>query len=255
MNTQQLRQKINELPPHPQGHAFWQNHCKQLRWELLNKDPEDFMFFESIKQTMFVDQAEYTFDEYNEMTSNICMTSLNDNDIFSSQRQHSHPTTTGNTIHHRYHLYQFEDLANKRLSNFSSIVELGGGYGNMARLAYKLGFQGRYNIIDLPEFALLQDYYLSHHDITAQHSPYTECDLFIATWSLSEIPLEQRKPYEHINAKNFLIAFGQTYADINNIAWFSEFANNHSDHNWAVYEHPYLKNNNYYMIGSNGREQ
>jgi hypothetical protein len=57
-----------------------------------------------------------------------------------------------------------------------------------------LGFNGIYTIIDFPEFLLLQEYYLSAHNIDTVEYIETgsvdyqlgEPDLFIALFSLSE---------------------------------------------------------------------
>ena len=57
-------------------------------------------------------------------------------------------------------LLELYKLGEKRVADFSFILEFGGGYGALCALAYSLGFRGTYVIFDLPEFCLLQTYYL-----------------------------------------------------------------------------------------------
>ena len=232
------------------AHPEWHRHCRNLAIELINNDPDNFMDFQAVKETMFVGNAEYTFNEFKELKDNIDVQELTDCDIFSTNFQHPLWPTTGNTIHHRYHLYMFEKIAKKSPFKFNSILELGGGYGNMARLCYRCGFNGQYNIVDLPEFALLQKYYLDYHGVKANWEPNLEqeFDLFIATWSLSEIPLEDRIPYENLNCKYFLMAFGPEYAGIDNCKYFSRLCDSYKDHDFYLFKTPYL-DNQFYCIG------
>lgn len=232
------------------SHPEWRRHCKNLSGELLRRNPEEFMDFQAIKETMFVGNAEYTFDEFAELKDNIDLNELDDCDIFSKNFQHPLWQTTGNTIHHRYHLHMFEKFTQTKISSLNSIVELGGGYGNMARLCHKLGFMGKYNIIDLPEFQVLQKYYLTHHacNVNWDVDLTQEFDLFIATWSLSEIPMEDRFPYEQLKCRYFLMAFGPEYAGINNNQYFVKLCNNYNNHNFYLFKTPHLENQ-FYCIG------
>lgn len=245
MYKQDLLQKLITIQ-NQHSHPAWKRHCSNLVNELLQRDPKEFMDFQAIKETMFVGNAEYTFKELEELKDKIDLSELVDCDAFSQHFQHPNYPTTGNTIHHRYHLY----VLDIPIKNINTIVELGGGYGNMARLVHKSGFSGTYNLIDLPEFELLQKYYLDYQGINACWNPdlTQPMDLFIATWSLSEIPLEDRSPYENLNTKYFLIAFGPNYNGIDNMSYFRKFVEFYPDHTWKLIEHPHL-NNQYYLIG------
>ncbi len=72
-----------------------------------------------------------------------------------------YPLSSSNAIHHGYHLYRFETQTGVGIQEFGTIVEFGGGYGSLCRLAHRLGFRGKYIIFDLPEQCALQRYYLS----------------------------------------------------------------------------------------------
>jgi hypothetical protein len=84
----------------------------------------------------------------------------------------------------------------EKLSKFNSIVEIGAGYGDMCSVVHDMGFKGKYTIVDIPETQPIQEYYLGKQDIKPQWSfeddNVTHADLVIATWSLSETPLEYR---------------------------------------------------------------
>jgi hypothetical protein len=250
MYKQDVARAILEIQS-KKSHPEWQRHCKNLGAELLRRNPEEFMDFQAVRETMFVGNAEYTFDELKELKENIDVNELNDCDVFSQNFQHPEWPTTGNTIHHRYHLHMFEKFAGVKIGSLASIVELGGGYGNMARLCRKLGFGGSYSIIDLPEFQVLQKYYLTYQGCRANWNvDLTEpFDLFIATWSLSEIPLEDRFPYEQLKCRYFLMAFGPEYAGINNSKYFVRLCDDYKDHDFYLFKTPYL-DNQFYCIGA-----
>jgi hypothetical protein len=97
------------------------------------------------------------------------------------------------------------------LSSYNSIVEIGAGYGDMCSLVHSLGFKGKYTIVDIPEVWPIQQFYLNKQGIEPHFSfeddNVSHADLVIATWSLSETPIEYRdllvpKIY---NSKNWLI--------------------------------------------------
>jgi hypothetical protein len=250
MDKQELRNKINACNVQ-EGHPIWKYNCLNLKDDILRKNPDNFLSFSTIQQTMFVGNAEYTFQEFEEMKDKIDLQELNDNDKFTVGHQHPLYPTTGNTIHHRYHLYQFERYSDKSINQFSSIIEIGGGYGNTARLVKKMGFSGEYTIYDLQEFKCLQEYYLSHHNTRlTERELDAHYDLLIATWSISEIPMHEREVFRQLNFDNAIIAFSDTYVDIqDNLSWFDEFTEFWPEkHSWVRFGHPYIKNS-YYLIG------
>ena len=89
----------------------------------------------------------------------------------------------------------------------SMITEVGGGYGNFCRLVHQFGYSGSYNIIDMPEMCGIQKCFLtkalpynvvskidflSVNDIEKNHE-MNYPSLLIATFSVSEMPIETRK--------------------------------------------------------------
>ena len=119
--------------------------------------------------------------------------------------------TSANTIHHLHHLLRFEDITGRQVSDFDTVVEWGGGYGNLAKLAVRLhGGSPTYLLIDTPVFAAIQWLYLAsvmgpervvlHSDENFSVRPgvvnilpiglarhlAVHADLFISTWALNE---------------------------------------------------------------------
>ncbi len=84
----------------------------------------------------------------------------------------------------------------KLLKDMRSVVEIGAGYGDMCSVVHSLGFKGEYTIVDIPETQPIQAHYLGKQGITPKWSfeddNVSHADLVIATWSLSETPVEYR---------------------------------------------------------------
>lgn len=115
------------------------------------------------------------------------------------------------------------------LKNCKSIVEIGGGYGDMCSVVHDMGFKGKYTIYDFPEVQKIQDYYLKSQDINANFvsdpANLEEADLVIATWSLSEIPIDFRDQImaKIGNSKNWLVMFqAKIFGTIDNSTYFKE---------------------------------
>jgi len=140
------------------------------------------------------------------------------------------------------------------IRNYKRIVEIGGGYGDMCSVIHDLGFEGEYVIFDFPEVQAIQKYYLGKQDITPTFITETKqiepADLVIGTWSISEIPLEQRE--EVINnlrgTPNWLVAYQERAFNgkLDNTTYFKD--NFPSGEFNLMYEHPYDGKNMYMSI-------
>jgi len=136
--------------------------------------------------------------------------------------------TSANTAHHAFHLASYRKVTGKVFWESESIVEWGGGYGNMARILKKMNSHLTYTIIDLPELLALQYIYLystggreAVHIIEPGQSAASgrvnflpsnvltsgqlrlECNAFISTWALTESPY---KAQEYMIDSNLLSA-------------------------------------------------
>lgn len=143
--------------------------------------------------------------------------------------------TSANRAHHSSHLAYFYRLSGKHFWSANTIVEFGGGYGNMARIIRRMNPQATYIIIDLPELLSLQYVYLGSlegenainiidsdklsiivgkinlisSELLIAVNFQLKCDAFISTWALTECP-EYIQQYVFKNsffsAKNVFIA-------------------------------------------------
>lgn len=123
--------------------------------------------------------------------------------------------TSHNTVQHLYHLVRYAETTGCALNELVTIVEWGGGYGNLAKVFRRFyGGEHTYVIIDLPLPACLQWLYLATifgvEEVALILEPdrpiqarkinilpvcYVDqvsfsADLFVSTWALSESSLE-----------------------------------------------------------------
>lgn len=136
--------------------------------------------------------------------------------------------TTMNRIQHMAHLI-YCGWGPEELSELDTIVELGGGIGDMADIVYKLGFKGKYIIYDFPEVGAIQKWYhneLGHENIvhTSDLNDLVDADLCIATWSFTEMPLSLRDEVmaKIGQTKNWLIAYSNSIFGIDNDKYIRE---------------------------------
>lgn len=157
-----------------------------------------------------------------------------------------------NLIHQAYHLHQWEQATGQRINQLDTIVEFGGGYGAMALLCHRLGFEGKYVIYDLPEFSLLQQYYLSQFGLgnTVEWNPKRkpkDIDLFMALYSLSEVEPKERDDSFLDSAKSCLLLYSGQWEQWDNVNYFQYRM---STKNWRHTELTHLPDaGNYYSIG------
>lgn len=138
--------------------------------------------------------------------------------------------TTMNRIQLLGHLL-YNNIDSKMISQMDSIVEIGAGAGDLADIIYKLGFKGQYYVYDFPELQTVQKYL---HDRTIGENVVNyiqssdeikdkKHDLVIATWSLTEMPLELRNEViENIDSKKWLVAYSKEIFGLDNEKWIND---------------------------------
>lgn len=238
MNTKQLRQSIKKLPPLPKSERFtWTFNRQDLRNNILENDPEQFLTWPIIKQTMFVGNAPYITKELKNLDNKYrqCITSTpwdfgrpQTMEYRFYDRRCITTDTCGNYIHQAYHLMTWEQSTKLNIKDLNTIVEFGGGYGAMCLICRRLGFKGDYIIVDFPEFNLLQGYYLSNtigientYFIRANGKFPVQTDLMIANCSLSEAPIKTRDEFiSSLNFKHHLVSYQPMWDGIDNIEYF-----------------------------------
>jgi hypothetical protein len=139
-----------------------------------------------------------------------------------------------NSTHQLYHLARLERFRGERIERVGSVVEFGGGYGNLARLFRSFEGLSRYTIVDLPLFSCIQYVFLSTvlgpervRLVTEAHTPAAEGivdlvpinllpdlrrdgELFVSTWALSESPpaaYDLVRGRDWFGAREVLLAF------------------------------------------------
>jgi hypothetical protein len=231
--------------------AEWRRNMNELRAEVLRGDPRRFLTWPVIRRTMVVRRPRYLKVEYDHLRglpdwADRWAPAVRENPAGRPFRYPRYPESSGNLLHHAYHVARFEAAVGEPVTHRETIVEFGGGYGSMGRLIRNLGFRGRYIIFDLPSFSALQRYYLQAIDLvvapddgsaTADNGNHCVSDperlarmltptpakaLFIATWSLSETPPEVRQRITPLvrGFDAFLIAYQAAFGEMDNVAWF-----------------------------------
>ena len=155
--------------------------------------------------------------------------------------------TTMNRVQHMAHL-AINGWGPNELAKLDTIVELGGGIGDMADIVYKMGFTGKYILYDFPEVGAIQKWYhdkLGRKNVmhTSELSDLVSADLCIATWSFTEMPLDLRaKIMDKIgNTKNWLIAYSNTIFGFDNDKYITEeFAPLFKEHNLEYTDIPFM---------------
>jgi hypothetical protein len=260
----------------------WAENINRLRLFVNNCDPRSFLQWDVIRNTMFVGNCPFIIEELDALknsgnfehywTKGIIETSFGRPTMMKKFIQSS-----GNLIHHCYHLLQFEVRTKIKISSIDFVFEFGGGYGSMYRLFKNLNFINKYLLFDLPEFSLLQKYYLKSigfdvltidtfskansgvlclsdieelKDILGAINPLKK-NLFIGTWSISETSVDVRKSIFPLlkNFNLFLMAYQYGFfKEVNNIEYFKYIQTEFSHLEWENYPIEHLPGNNY-LIG------
>lgn len=162
-----------------------------------------------------------------------------------------------NQIHQCYHLKQWQDFTGWKVAGLDRIVEFGGGYGAMALACHRLGFRGEYIIYDLPEFALLQQYYLSQMGVPVTHwdsiPGHFDTELLIGIYSLSECDPELRcKFLAQVRTDSYLLLYSGKWEEYDNVGYFQKEAVKWWPSGWK-WQHTELTHlpdkNNWYSVG------
>lgn len=235
-----LRTRIASVEPPPRttdaSLQAWQDNVEELRCRILGDDPSRFLRWPVVRRTMFVGSTPFVREELRILRGQpdwssrwkaaVIEDALGDPPGLSRFR-----ATSGNRVHHAYHLLQFERVTNCRVSDLDCIFEFGGGYGGMARLVHKLGFRGRYVILDLEAFSALQAAYLTETLRNAQADVHCVSDpeavlpllvgdnrLLLATWSLSEVPSSVRERVHRLigACSHFLVGYQLRFEELDN---------------------------------------
>lgn len=271
MNADQLRQAMRQLPEpvtdkKPPHWEFWR---RQL-WQLVqDDDPINFMRWPCVYHTMLVNhwsmQVEWDYllengpKLWNPPTIGFGPDPIRWPTIALPHIGYPPDYFMGtpysaNMINQAYHVALWENTTRKRIDQLDTIIEFGGGFGAMALLCWRLGFRGKYIIFDLPEFSLLQQWFLSREGVENVAwnpeglEPYAVTDLLIALYSLSETPIELRENFlGRIMADSYLFLYSPTWEEYDNHHYFTKFAAEDEGKRWLEQGTP--RQTDHYLIG------
>ena len=254
--------------------SAWTDNCKELLEQLEHSEFEDFLSWRVIKDTMCVRESNWSKIEFENLAAmpdwlTRWKPAIRESTLGKPAPLKRYRATSANLVHHAYHISQFESSMDFRLCDFDVIIEFGGGYGSACRLAYQLGFNGEYNIFDLPPFLLLQEAYLTAlglnlptqghpksrlkfvSDLELLEKPFADRKkvLFLATWSLSESPVSVRREFQDVLMRSdaLLIAFQQSFESVDNQKYFLDIASARTTSKTEVHPISFLKKNFYLM--------
>ena len=225
---------------------YYQEVIKQLESKILPYPPFSFLRNHMIRYIMFISSGgkwlkiELNYLEKS-VSKKILKTLLIEDYVGLPILLNYKYKTSHNTIHHLFHIIKFLEITKTDLKSVNTIIEWGGGYGNMAKLFQKLTENEiTYIIIDIPIMCCIQWIYLStifssekinlidningsikNNLINILPICFLEnfnlnADLFISTWALSESSkFSQDYVVKHnwFNSNNILLA----YQDINEV--------------------------------------
>ena len=241
-----------EVQSDSQAERFWVESQRRLQDLVATEDPREFLRWDVVMKTMFVGNHRYVVRELAELVRDRRWRSrwrpaVRESVAGRPWRYFAYPWSSGNLLHHCYHVYRYEKATACSITDVDLILEFGGGYGSMCRLLRRLGFRGRYVVFDLPQFSALQRFFLESLGDEAPrctHDPAEDADVylvsstgdldaalagvkarraqFIATWSLSEAPVRVREQvFDAVRGvtSRFLVAYQDTFGEVDNVAY------------------------------------
>jgi hypothetical protein len=230
--------------------AFWTEQRAALREHLATGDRATFLRWPLIVSTMFYPLVPAELDYLkNHPEWTFIRSLLKDPGVGGAEPVDASLGTNGNIVHHVYHIFRFEAALGRRLSGEGSILEVGGGYGNFCRLAFRRGFAGTYRIFDLPEFLELQRWYLGRTlpggdvgFLTAL--PDEPVDVLVGLWSISELPFALRDRIKALRPKYFLVAYQREFYGLDNVGYFARWMADDA-YAWHDIEIPHIAGDRY----------
>jgi len=228
-------------------HKQWELFSRNIDSYLDTNGFDEFWKCPAIGQTMYFSSMDYCKDRLDfceDVFGAAELKKVFNYDKSERKKLFGYNTNT-NTIHQLYHLAKYVDWNNL----FGDVIlEVGAGYGELCRLIHALGWKGKYIIHDLPSQERLQRWYLDGIKDISWNKNVDDCDLFIAMWSISEFPEEERRKYLNIENDGFMMAYGDSFFDVDNRIFFNLFTDDKEDYEFIHLNHPFLENQ-YYLFG------
>ena len=229
--------------------AKWKENMESMESYFINDFSFSFLNHNSIKYTMFPNTSGRWKNIQKVFIKSIlpwktARTILKEYSVGRPLLNDFEYATSGNSIHHLYHFLKFQKEVSVNISTLKTVVEVGGGYGNMAKIFRKLNSSGTYIIIDIPIFSYIQSAYLKtvfgddqvylikdksvpilqgkinviplDVELLATVMKDISADLFVSTWALSESNKEMQelvKGFKYFQADYLLLAYQKINKD------------------------------------------
>jgi hypothetical protein len=255
--------------------SYWNRRCQEILADARTGSPFEFLRWPSVRE---ISPDEQSSTIYRDCYLELRHSGMWESKWFNLTRDTKvgHPKdfsfdfgTSPILIQHVYHLYLHGNATNSHLAECNIIFEIGGGYGSFCRMLFNSGFKGLYLIYDLPHMSELQRLFLkcvgyqetsvdklaiaeeasfcvlSDPQLLKQVAKHCESKGanvgFVATWSLSEIPMRVRSsffPKLHPIFSHYLISYEPVWRGIDNEAYFTRLYRQRSDLSWTRLEIP-----------------
>lgn len=224
---------------------FWKSFNQELEKALLPFPAWKFLRQGTISQTMVITRGGALLDIERKTLGGIFGKNMKN---FVRENAMGRPLlaapelmSSHNSIHHAYHLAQWQKSTGVAPETVSTVIEWGGGYGNFAKLFLRQSPRAAYTIIDTPLLCCLQWLYLSvvlpdtKINLISDESQKLllnginiipaglakkinlDCELFVSTWALSESsPAAQDLVAQRnwFSAKHLLLGFQESSSDL-----------------------------------------
>ncbi len=247
--------------------GIWIYNKRILADLILYGDISNFLNWKLIGRTMSIDDPSGNVFEYLQALPDwdIWKEAIIESSVGHPKPYKNYSASSGNMVLQAYRLAMFISKTGCDFKNLDTIIDFGGGYGCTCRLAYRLGFTGKYILYDLPEFLALQEYYLiatgihPQNDIVFLSDIYdfqkqikdikNDKSLFMACFSISESPPllrdivlpEIAKSIDYIS-----IWYKDKWNEYNNVEYFSKWMKDNSNYIWECESYlPEL----FYLVG------
>lgn len=243
---------------------------------LKDRKLKKFLRYSFIQKVFFVHNRIFIYKELNELRKSenwfFFEKLLIEDNVGDPVRYFLYPRSSGNKINHVYHLSCLEKNLNIKLNNIENVFEFGGGYGCMAKIFSQINQQINYKIFDTNLVNCLQYYYLKQNDLDVgfdknrfqlindlrnfDFDKNFKDSLFIANWSLSEVPLSLRNKISMLieNFEYIMIGFQENFEDIDNLKYFKNLQEKFQDRydititKNQFYKGNLLKKENHYFL-------
>lgn len=233
----------------------WVKHNKTLQSKILKSPTKDFLSWKPIRKTMFVaDDIRIVQFELPYLMTKGWLTKISE-DLVGNPKLIRGTNLSQNLVHHAYHLAKFEEFSKKKISEFQEFVEVGAGYGSMARLIHRVhGNTPNITLFDTRIFSALQAFFLNQLNISVKCvsslddvRTNSSSTLFISTWALSEMPLNVRGESLSLlrGSAAFLIAYQDEFEGIDNDKYFRDKLENQPEFQVIWVEIDHLPGNRY----------